>query len=109
MACHLPDLLAFYAEAASLVRPGGLFVLLDYHPFFPLNGIPTHFKDAAGEPFAIENTVHRFTDHVSAARDTGWTLLELRERLIDREWIAAKPGFGRSANPPVSFALVWQR
>ncbi len=52
-ACHLPSLGAFYAEGARLLRPGGLFVLLDYHPFFLLRGIPTHFHRASGEPIAI--------------------------------------------------------
>src|SRR5919106_6751750 len=37
-ACHLPDLRALYMEGARLLRPGGIFVLVDYHPFFLLRG-----------------------------------------------------------------------
>lgn len=48
--CHLPDLQAFYTEVARLLRPGGFFVLVDYHPFFLLRGIPTHFDRAPGDP-----------------------------------------------------------
>ncbi len=109
VACHVPDLGALYAEAGRLVRPDGLFVLVDYHPFFLLQGIPTHFQGSDGEPLAIENVVHLFSDHVDAASAAGWSLLELRERLVDEQWIAAQPSMGRYANLPVSFAMVWQR
>jgi SAM-dependent methyltransferase len=107
-ACHLPELGALYAEAARLLRPGGFFVLLDYHPFFLLHGIPTHFKIADGEQIAIRNFVHLFSDHVSAGRAVGWELLELQERLVDEEWVAATGGMGRYLGQPVSFAAVWR-
>jgi len=42
--CHVADLSAFYAEITRLLRPGGFFILLDYHPFCLLQGIPTHFN-----------------------------------------------------------------
>ena len=41
---HLPELLPLYQEAARLVRPQGYLVLLGYHPFFPLSGIPATFE-----------------------------------------------------------------
>ena len=107
--CHVADIRAFYGEAARLVRPGGYVVLLDYHPFMLVRGIPTHFKTEAGTQLAIENWVHFFEDHVAAARTAGLGLLEMRERLVDRAWIRAKPGMGSIANEPVSFAMVWRR
>jgi len=85
------------------------FVLLDYHPFFLLSGIPTHFPNVDGEQIAIENTVHLTSDHVGAASQSGWALLEMHERLIDDEWIAALPNMARYARRPVSFVMVWQR
>jgi len=111
VACHLPDLGALYAEAARLTSPNpdGRFVLLDYHPFFLLNGIPTHFPTADGEQIAIENTVHLMSDHVRVAGRAGWVLVEMHERLIDPEWVAAQPNLERHANRPVSFVMVWQR
>ncbi len=78
---HLADLAPMYREAARITRPGGYFVLVGYHPFFLINGIPTHFDSASGEPLAIECYVHLFSDHVrcraggglATARDGGGT------------------------------------
>ncbi len=47
--CHLPNLYALYTEVARLLQKGGLFVLVDYHPFFLLRGIPTNFDCENGE------------------------------------------------------------
>ena len=107
--CHVADIRAFYGEAARLVRAGGYVVLVDYHPFMLVRGIPTHFKTEAGTQLAIKNWVHFFEDHVAAARACGLALLEMRERMVDRAWIRAKPGMGSIANEPVSFAMVWRR
>jgi SAM-dependent methyltransferase len=107
-ACHVRDLGALYAEAARLLQPGGFFVLLDYHPFFLLQGIPTHFDGAAGEPIAIQNQVHLFSDQVTAGRALDWSLLEMRERLVDQAWIARNAKLARHASQPVSFVMVWR-
>src|SRR6266481_131255 len=60
VACHLGDLDKLYAEAARLTRPSGKFLLVDYHPFMLLKGVPTHFTAPTGEPIAIANVVHLF-------------------------------------------------
>jgi SAM-dependent methyltransferase len=106
--CHLPDLHAFYTEAARLICPGGLCILVDYHPFPLLQGIPTHFVNATGTPVAIANVVHLMSDHVSCGRQYNWSLLEMRERVVDQDWVAHKPRMGRYLHQPISFAMVWQ-
>jgi SAM-dependent methyltransferase len=40
---HLADLKPVYREAARLLGPGGSFVVVGYHPYFLMNGIPTHY------------------------------------------------------------------
>jgi SAM-dependent methyltransferase len=105
---HLPDLAPLYREAARIARPGGNFVLVGYHPFFLLNGIPTHFDSASGEPLAIECYVHLFSDHVRAALSAGWELREMHEGLVDEAWLEHKPKWRRFLHQPVSFALAWQ-
>ena len=105
---HLAELGPLYREAARIARPGGYFVLVGYHPFFLLNGIPTHFDSASGEPLAIECYVHLFSDHVEAAHAAGWRLLEMREGLVDAAWLEHKPKWERYLAQPVSFALAWQ-
>jgi SAM-dependent methyltransferase len=106
---HLPALGPLYAEAFRLAAPGGLFVLIGYHPGFLMSGMPTHFRDASGRDFAIESHVHLFADHAGAALQAGWSLEELKEALIDDAWIAAKPKWAVHRGRPISFAWVWRK
>jgi SAM-dependent methyltransferase len=107
---HLGDLQPLYREAARLAKPGGLFVLVGYHPHFIMAfGVPTHFDSASGEPVAIETHVHLLSEHVRAALAAGWTLAEMRERVIEGALLAAKPNWERYRGHPVSFAFVWRK
>jgi SAM-dependent methyltransferase len=106
---HIPAVAPLYAEAARLARPGGHFVLVGYHPYFLLNGIPTHFDRAPGEPVAIQSYVHLTSEHVQAALAAGWTLAEMREGIVDDAWLEYKPHWQPLAGQPVSFALVWRK
>ena len=107
---HLRDLRPLYREASRLLRPGGTYVLVGYHPHFIMTaGIPTHFDRAPGESVAIETYVHLFSDHVAAARAVDLSLIEMRERLVDERWIALKPRWKPYRNHPVSFAMVWHK
>ncbi|MET0274559.1 MAG: methyltransferase domain-containing protein [Phenylobacterium sp.] len=106
---HLADLEPVYREAARVTGPGGRFVLVGYHPWFLMSGVPTHFDRAPGEPVAVESYVHLFADHVRAAHAAGWRLAELEEGLVDDAWIAAKPKWAERRHRPVSFAFVWAK
>jgi SAM-dependent methyltransferase len=107
---HLPALEPLYAEAHRLARPGGAFVIVGFHPHFIMaSGMPTHYDGADGEPVAITTYVHQLSDHVTAALAAGWTLTELRERLIDDDWLARKPKWGALRGQPVSYALAFRR
>jgi SAM-dependent methyltransferase len=113
--CHVPDLGGYYAEAARLTRASGRVVLVDYHPFMLLKGVPTHFNQPNGEPIAIANVIHLIGDHVDAGRRAGLSLLELREQLVDAEWVRqnrrifGEPRLASHVGHPVSFAMVWAR
>lgn len=106
---HLPDLAPLYAEAFRLARPGGQLVLIGYHPWFLMSGMPTHFDAGPGQPTAIESYVHLFSDHVAAAHAAGWTLQEMQESLIDDAWVAAKPKWSVHRCRPISFGFVWRK
>jgi SAM-dependent methyltransferase len=106
---HLEELRPLYAEAHRLLRPGGAYVLVGYHPHFIMaSGMPTHFDDPSGEPVAIVTHVHQLSDHVAAAHAAGLRLAELRERLIDDAWIALKPKWEPLRGHPIAFAAVWR-
>jgi SAM-dependent methyltransferase len=107
---HLDDLRPFYAEARRLAAPGALFVLVSFHPQFIIaSGMPTHFTNADGEEIAITTHVHLVSDQVAAALGAGWELAEMRERLIDDEWVALKPSWERHRGLPISAVYVWRR
>ena len=107
---HLRDLRPLYREASRLLRPGGVHVLIGYHPHFIMTaGMPTHFDRNPGEPVAIEPYVHLLSDHVAAARAEDLSLIEMRERLVDDRWIVLKPRWEPYRNHPVSFAMAWQK
>ena len=105
---HLPDLAPFYTEARRLAAPGGVFVLVSYHPqFMMVTGMPTHYTGSDGEPLAISTHLHTFSDHVTAGIAAGWQLAELTESAIDDAWIAAKPKCAHLRGHPFTMASVW--
>ncbi len=106
---HLPDLRPLYREAARVTQRGGSFVLVGFHPYFLMAGMPTHFERAPGEPVTIRSYVHLLSDHVKAAHAAGWSLRELDEGLIDDAWLRKKPNLAKYFGWPVSFVMVWHR
>jgi SAM-dependent methyltransferase len=107
---HLPDLRPLYAEAFRLARPGGLFVLVGMHPqFLMVSGMPTHFTSASGESVAITTHLRLISEQISAGLAHGWVLAEMREGVVDEDWLAVKPKWSEFLGHPVSFALVWRK
>ena len=107
---HLERLDPLYSEASRLARPGGTYTLVGYHPHFIMAaGMPTHFDSASGEPIAIETHLHMLSTHVTAGLEAGWTLVEMKERLIDDAWLELKPKWERLRGQPIAFALVWRK
>lgn len=105
---HLATLTGLYAEARRLVRPGGRFVLVGYHPHFLMFGIPGHFDRADGQSVGVESHVHLTSDHIAAGLGAGFSLLEMIEGIVDEDWAAEKPKWAeRYWGHPVTFAMVW--
>jgi SAM-dependent methyltransferase len=106
---HLADLRPLYVEARRLARPDGVYILVGFHPHFIMaSGMPTHYDSASGEAVAIETYVHLLSDHVSAGLAAGWTLIEMRERVIDDAWLELKPKWAALRGQPIAFAVVWR-
>src|SRR5690348_7787215 len=80
-----------YLEAARLLVSGGSFLLIGYHPFFLMNGTPTHYHRTDGVAVTIQSYVHLFSEHYQAGNNGGLTLLEFQERVIDEDWLLSKP------------------
>jgi SAM-dependent methyltransferase len=107
---HLAALGPVYREAARLLAPRGQFLLLGYHPFFMMNGIPTHYhRGGDGEAVTIETHLHLFSHHFEAGTQAGLSLGEFKEGVIDEEWLKTKPKWRKHLHWPVSFVLVWRK
>jgi hypothetical protein len=72
------------------------------------SGMPTHYDSASGEAVAIQTYVHLLSDHVSAGLAAGWTLVEMRERVIDDAWLELKPKWASLRDQPIAFAVAWR-
>ena len=106
---HLPSLPPLYQEVGRVTAPGGLFVIVGFHPQFLMAGVPTHFDRQSGQPVTIRSYVHLLSDHVKAALAAGWALQEMDEGLIDAQWLEKKPKWAAYLGQPISFAMVWRR
>jgi SAM-dependent methyltransferase len=78
---HLAELEPVYREASRLLVAGGHFVLVGYHPFFLMRGIPTHYHRTAPnrEAVAIRSYVHLFSEHFHSASKAGLDILEFQD------------------------------
>ncbi|HET9991352.1 MAG TPA: class I SAM-dependent methyltransferase [Kofleriaceae bacterium] len=105
---HVAELAAFFAEAHRLLRPGGWLSVVDFHPFFMMRGVPTHFPDGDAQ-VAIENHVHALRDFFQCAIAAGFTVQEFEERFVTDEWALAVPGYARHVGLPVTHAWLYER
>lgn len=68
---HEKDLDRTLAEAARVLRPGGMLVYSDFHPFGTLAGWQRTFTAPDGRVFRLEHHLHRYSDHHRACRAAG--------------------------------------
>jgi ubiquinone/menaquinone biosynthesis C-methylase UbiE len=105
---HVAELAAFFAEAHRLLRPGGWLFVVDFHPFFMMRGVPTHFPDGEAQ-VAIENHVHALRDFFQRAVAAGFAVEEFEERFVTDEWALAAPAYSKHVGLPVTHAWLYVR
>ncbi len=105
---HVADLGGFFAEAQRLLRPGGWLAIVDFHPFFMMQGIPTHFRDGE-QQIAVVNHVHALRDFFQLAVMHGFDVKHFDERFVTDEWASAVPGYTKHIGLPVAHLWVYEK
>lgn len=106
---HLADLDPLYSEVARVTKVNGYFVIVGFHPYFLMKGMPTHYNNPEGKSITIQSYVHLLSDHVKSAYQAGWSLIAMDEGVIDAEYISQKPKWEKHYGTPISFSIVWQK
>jgi SAM-dependent methyltransferase len=104
---HIPEIEPLYNEVSRILKPGGLYISVGFHPYFLLNGHSTHIDRITG--VTIKNYVHLFSEHFRAASKNHFDLVEMNERVVDHEWISAHPAWEAHLDRPISYVLVWKK
>lgn len=68
---HLPELGASIGEIGRVLRPHGMALISDVHPFVALNGAERTFTGTDGRAYAVEHHVHLYEDYARAAAAAG--------------------------------------
>jgi malonyl-CoA O-methyltransferase len=102
---HIPFLDEPLKQLALVLRPGGVAVFSDFHPYLALSGAQRTFTDTEGRRWAIEHNVHLVSDWLRAGSAAGLLLTGLEEPgLLDEDATASNPG-----GVPVVLALRFER
>jgi len=81
---HVADFAGAMAEAARVLRSGGVLLISDFHPFATLRGWQRTVVDPdSGREFAIEQHLHLFSEYLDHCARHGLVVDGLREPRFD--------------------------
>jgi malonyl-CoA O-methyltransferase len=80
---HVAALDQAIAEASRVLRPGGVVIYSDFHPFGALTGWQRTFRAPDGRVYAVAHHIHLYADHHAACRRAGLEIEAVREPRID--------------------------
>ncbi len=81
---HLPHLQPSLDEIGRILKPGGVALVSDVHPFIALNGAQRTFAAPDGKVYAVEHYPHLYADTQQAASRTGLVIDAVLEPVLDR-------------------------
>lgn len=78
---HLPlkQMRQAFAEMGRVLKPSGVALVSDFHPFVAWAGGQRTFKGNNGQTYAVEHYVHRYADLHGAAQSASLTIDAVRE------------------------------
>jgi ubiquinone/menaquinone biosynthesis C-methylase UbiE len=71
---HERQLKRVLGEVARLLRPGGVAIYSDFHPFATLSGWQRTFTTEDGQVYSLEHYLHLYQDHQQACQAVGLTI-----------------------------------
>jgi 2-polyprenyl-3-methyl-5-hydroxy-6-metoxy-1,4-benzoquinol methylase len=114
---HVPDLQPVMQEFARVLKPGGIAVLSDIHPFNTMvGGGVAGFPGAditKGVPYVI-NLTHQMGDYLRSFRDAGLLVAECVEPPFGDAQLERMPGYPvypdacRQAFSDFPYLLIWR-
>lgn len=82
---HTPHLEQALEEIARVLKPGGVALLSDVHPFQAWQGAQRTFRGDDGKTYAVEHYIHSYADHFNAATSAGLTITGIAESGIEED------------------------
>lgn len=87
---HEKNLYRTLAEISRVLRPRGVVIYSDFHPFGTLSGWQRSFTTENGDTYDLEHYLHLYSHHVQACRSAGLTITAVLEPVAGEH---APPGF----------------
>lgn len=109
---HVASLVPTLASFARVLRPGGVAVISDVHPFAVLTGAHAFFRFGDDSRAVTRNEQHAISDYIGASIQAGFMIEACSEALVEAELLRE---FGVSDDPMdpeqairgLPFALIW--
>ena len=107
---HVERLPAAFESFGRVVRPGGLAVISDIHPFAVATGAQAFFRREDGSRAVVRNEQHWVSDYVAAATAAGFEVEGCEEVFIDDALLSefAPEGYAEAALVDLPFGLIWR-
>jgi ubiquinone/menaquinone biosynthesis C-methylase UbiE len=107
---HVEGLPAAFVSFARVVRPGGLAVISDIHPFAVATGAQAFFRREDGSRGVVRNEQHWVSDYVAAGTAAGFEIEGCDEVFIDDALLSefAPDGYAETALRGMPFGLIWR-
>jgi ubiquinone/menaquinone biosynthesis C-methylase UbiE len=107
---HVERLPPAFESFGRVVRPGGLAVISDIHPFAVATGAQAFFRREDGSRAVVRNEQHWVSDYVAAGTAAGFAIEGCEEVFIDEALLSefAPDGYAEAALLGLPFGLIWR-